>query len=118
MKQPEELNIEFEQKLAEALRQVAAPEGFAERVMARSQEQPATRGKVLTMPLRSRPWISGAIAAVLLVGIYGGEQIHQRHQREQAERAQQQFDAGMRITDQTLDHVRLQLQQAGISLGD
>ena len=71
---------------------------------------------------RARPWISGAIAAALLVGVYTGvytgEQAHQRHQREKAMRAEQQFDEGMRITDATLEHVRLQLQQAGVTAGE
>jgi hypothetical protein len=122
VKQPEALNTEFEQHLTEALRPVAAPDGFADRVMARVHSPAAARAKVVTMPLRARPWIGGAIAAVLLVGVYTGvhtgEQAHQRRERERAERAQQQFDAGMRITDQTLEHVRLQLQQAGIGAGE
>ena len=122
VKQPEELNSEFEQNLTEALRPVAAPGGFADRVMARVHAPSATEAKVIRMPLRSRAWINGgitgAIAAALLVGVYTGEQTHQRHQRERAERAQQQFDAGMRITDETLEHVRVQLQQAGIRVGD
>jgi hypothetical protein len=118
VKQPEELNTEFEQNLTEALRPVAAPDGFADRVMARVQLPAPVRAKVVTMPLRARPWISGAIAAVLLVGVYSGEQAYQHHQRVRAERAQQQFDAGMRITDETLEHVRMQLQQAGITAGE
>ena len=123
MKQPEALDSEFELQLKEALRSVAPPEGFADRVMARAHAPaPAT---IIRMPLRARPWvrgmISGAIAAGLLVGVYTGEQAHQRHERyerQRAERAQQQFDTGMRITDQTLEHVRVQLQQAGIAVGD
>ena len=124
MKQPEEaLNPEFEQNLTDALRPVAAPDGFADRVMARVQAPAGA--KVIRMPLRARLWINGAIggaiAAGLLIGAYTGEQAHQRHERyerQRAERAQQQFDAGMRITDQTLEHVRVQLQQAGITIGD
>ena len=59
-----------------------------------------------------------AIAATLLAGVFVADQTHVRHQRQQAELAQQQFDAAMRITDQTLDHVRQQLQQAGVPVGN
>ena len=125
MKQPEELNAEFELQLTEALRSVAPPEGFADRVLAHAHSPAPASAKVIRMPLRARPWvrgmISGAIAAGLLVGVYTGQQAHQRyerHERQRAERAQQQFDAGIRITDRTLEHVRVQLQQAGIPAGD
>ena len=117
MNQPEELNTEFEQNLTQALRPVEVPEGFADRVMARTQSAPGL-AKVIRMPVRTRAWASGAIAAVLFAGVFFGGQAHARHQRERAEQAQQQFDAAMRITDETLDHVRLQLQQAGVSVGD
>ena len=116
MKQPEELNTEFEQNLTQALRPVDAPAGFADRVIARSKA-PAP-AKVIRMPLRTRAWASGAIAAALVAGVFVGQQSHMRHQRVEAERAQQQFEAGMRITDQTLDHVRQQLQEAGVATGD
>jgi hypothetical protein len=115
--QPDELNTEFEQNLTQAFRPVEVPEGFADRVIARSQSAPGL-AKVIRMPLRTRAWASGAIAATLFAGVFFGGQAHERHQQRKAEQAQQQFDAAMRITDETLDHVRLQLQQAGVSVGD
>jgi len=115
--QPEDVNTEFEQNLTQALHPVEVPEGFADRVMARTQSAPGL-AKVIRMPLRSRAWASGAIAATLFAGVFFGGQAHERHERRKAEQAQQQFDAAMRITDETLDHVRLQLQQAGVSVGD
>ena len=117
MNQPDDLNTEFEERLTQAFRPVEAPEGFADRVVARSQSAPGL-AKVIRMPVRTRAWASGAIAAVLFAGVFFGGQAHARHQRERAEQAQQQFDAAMRITDQTLDQVRAQLQQAGVSMGD
>jgi hypothetical protein len=117
VKQPDELNTEFERNLAQALRPVDAPEGFADRVMARAQGSTPGAAKVIRMPLRTRMWATGAIAAALVAGVFA-EQTHVRHQREKAELAQQQFEAAMRITDQTLDHVKQQLQQAGVSIGD
>ena len=118
MKQPEESFTKFEQELAQAMRAVDPPEGFAERVMVRAQSPAPAEAKVVRTQPRARRWIGGAIAAALLVGVYTGEQAHQRRQREKAIRAEQQFDEGMRITDATLEHVRLQLQQAGITAGE
>jgi len=117
VKQPEELNTEFERNLTQALRPVEAPEGFADRVIARAKAPAPASGKVIRMPLRTRMWATGAIAAALLTGVFG-EQTHVRRERQKEELAQQQFEAAMRITDQTLDDVRVQLQQAGVSIGD
>jgi hypothetical protein len=118
VKQPEELITEFEQHLTEALRPVDPPEGFAYRVMARAQSPAPAQAKVVRMQPRARPWIGGAIAAALLVGIFVSDQMHLRHDRERAELAQRQFEAGMRITDETLEHAREQLKQAGVRLGE
>ncbi len=121
--QPEELNqpgesfAELEEYLTQALRRVDAPKGFAERTMARAQASSAPRGKLLRMPSRLRAWASGAIAAALVGGVFVGDQVHERRQREKAEFAQQQFDAAMRITGETLAQTRLQLQQAGVPTG-
>ena len=100
------------------MRAVDPPEGFADRVMARAQLPAPAQAKVVRMQPRARPWISGAIAAALLAGVYVGDQMHLHHERERAELAQQQFETAMRITDETLDHVRLQLQQAGVRIGN
>ena len=113
----EEQDTVFEQRLTEALCRVDAPQGFVERTMARTQPKPQSRAAIFTMP-RPRPWASGAIAAVLLVGVLIGEQLYVRHQREAAELAQRQFDAAMRITDHALEHTREQLQRAGIQVGN
>lgn len=114
MNQPEETLTKFEQELTEAMRAVDPPEGFAERTMARAQANEQPPAKVLAMPGRLRLWAGGAIAAALLAGALVGEQVHLRHEREQKEMAQQQFEAAMRITDQTLESVREQLAQAGV----
>lgn len=108
---------EFELQLARAMRRVDAPEGFAERIMERSAS-PAE--KVIVMRPRRRlvrmqAWMGGAIAAVLALGMFGAEQIHQR--REQA-KADQQFAVAMQATDHALDQTRAQLQRAGLNLGE
>jgi hypothetical protein len=117
LNQPDESFVELEQRLTVALRPVDAPEGFADRVMERARTAKPAPAKVVTMAPR-RVWAGGAIAAVLMVGAFAGEQTHLRHERERAEQAQRQFDTAMRITDQTLEHVREQLQQAGVTVGN
>ena len=122
MNQPEELNqpeesfADLEHQLTRGLRPVDPPVGFADRTIARLQPAAPVRAKVITM--RPRLWASGAIAATLLAGVFVADETHVRHQRQKAELAQQQFDAAIRITDQTLDHVRQQLQQAGVPVGN
>ena len=120
MNQHKEPLTQFERVLTQAMRGVDPPEGFAERTMARAQAQASERprAKILTMPRRMRSWATGAIAATLLAGVFVGDQVHVRRQRERAELAQQQFEQGIRITDETLDHVRMQLQQAGVVDGN
>ena len=110
---------EFEQGLMQAMRRVDAPEGFAARVM----EQAATPAKVITMRprfagMRVRAWVGGAIAALLVVGVVGGEELRVRHEREQAALATKQFEAALRVTDHALDQTRAQLERAGLKLGD
>lgn len=116
--QPDESFAELEQELAQALRRVDAPAGFAQRTMARVPASAAPRGKLLTMPARLRVWGGGAIAAALVAGVFAGQQVHERREQQKARLAEQQFDMAMRITDQTLDQVRLQLAQAGVSVGN
>ena len=112
---------EFERELMVAMRAVDPPEGFAERVMARTRQADPVpvRAKLLTMPMRVRMWSAGAVAASLLVGgFFVREQQRQRHQREEAAAAAQQFEAAMRITDHALEHTQQQLWNAGVRFGD
>jgi hypothetical protein len=45
------------------------------------------------------------------------EQMRLRQERERTELARQQFEAAMRITGETLEQARQQLQQAGVRVG-
>jgi len=108
----------FEEELMRALRPVDAPEGFADRVLERAAQPEARRAKVLAMPRRVRVWAGGAIAATVLAGVFVTHEVRLRNQRLEAERVQQQFEAAIRITGDTLDDVRRQLQQAGVTLGN
>ena len=118
MNQPEESFTEIEHELKRALRRVDPSDGFAERTVALASLSAARPRRVLMMTARTRLLAGGAIAATLLAGVLTGEEIHLRRQRERAELAQRQFEAAMRITDETLEHVRQQLQQAGVRIGD
>jgi hypothetical protein len=111
---------EFELQLARAMRRVDAPEGFAARVMEKAASPADVEQKVLVMRPRSglwrmQAWMGGAIAAVLAIGMYGAEALHQR--REQA-KADQQFAVAVQATDHALAQTREQLQRAGLTLGD
>jgi hypothetical protein len=122
--QPEPTSEDFaalEYELRNALRPVDPPAGFADRVIARARAEapvPPKRASILAFPsLRSRVWIPGAVAAMLLVGV-AGEQAHERmEQRRKAEEAQKQFETALQLTDDALDHARQQLERAGIPFG-
>jgi hypothetical protein len=109
---PSEIPSEFEIQLAGALRPVDAPEGFAARVM----ERAAVSAKVVVMRPRwaVHGWAVGAIAAMLTVGAFVGEQVHVRHQ--EATVATQQFEAASRIEDKVLQQTRERLAKAGVPL--
>jgi len=107
---------EFELQLARAMRRVDAPDGFAARVMDKAEQAQ----RVVVMRPRSglfrmQAWMGGAAAAVLALGMYGAEVLHQR--REQA-KADQQFAVAVQATDHALAQTREQLQRAGLKLGE
>ncbi|SEG21932.1 hypothetical protein SAMN05421819_2248 [Bryocella elongata] len=136
--------LEFEQQLARALRRVDAPEGFAARLMDRAAkgdtapvvnvpvvEVPAVEvpgrspgpspksgfGRMFVIPRRQwLGWASGAIAATLVAGIFTGQHLHEQHERRAA--AEREFDTSMRIRNEALEHVRQQLAEQGITLGN
>jgi hypothetical protein len=69
--------------------------------------------------VRMQAWMGGAIAAVLALGMFGAEQLHQRRERaEEAAKADQQFAVAMQVTDHALETTREQLQRAGLNLGE
>ena len=119
-REPDELELQ----LVRAFKRVDAPEGFAARVMQRAASVPQVSearlgapdvvAKVVTM--RPRVWVGGAIAAMLMVGAFAGEQVHARHQREQAAVATRQFEAASRIEDKVLQQMRDRLAKAGVRL--
>ncbi len=130
-KQAGSADARFEQELARALRRVDAPEALFARIMERAEKgDPALAGHVpgraaytpgrgssrlLAMPRRQwMSWASGAMAAMLVAGVFVGQRVHE--QRERRVQAERQFETATRITDQALDHVREQLAQQGIQI--
>ena len=117
---------ELERDLKQVLRHVDAPAGFADRVIARIEKPTEQkRAKVLMMPVRWRPWLTGAIAAGLVIGVFATEETRRHEQQQKAEMAQrqaeaarQQFEIAVQITGETLNDVRQQIRQAGIPVGD
>ena len=112
---------DFEQHLSKAMRRVNAPRDFANSVMAATEA-----GAERRLPRRewkprwawlmpnANAWFGTAVAAMLLLIVFTGVQVHVRHERR--ERAEQQFETATRITDQTLEQTREQLQRAGVPL--
>lgn len=115
-RQQEDADLQaFEESLSRALRRVDAPPNLAARVLAcagiAADAQPSSRHKWSVPWLSSRWWIGSAIAAMLTIGIFAGEQVHREHERAAAT---QQFETATRIADQALAHTREQLRQAGV----
>jgi hypothetical protein len=109
---------DFEKSLTKAMQRVDAPEALIESVMmqANAEQISAPRKPKWSWSI-SRPLfgvMAFAAASLLLVGVVGGERVHERHVRE--EEATQQFETATRITDQALEHAREQLARAGVSL--
>ena len=111
----------FERELEVALRRVAPPDGFAERVRAHAYPALASTPRGFerqVLVARPRLWL--ALAACLLFAVLSflGEQHHERKLRRQE--AQARFEMSMAITRQTLAGVdreaRQQLKAAGIEL--
>ena len=120
----------LEVQLRRALRPEDPPSGFADRVLARAgvaRAQPPpvpappggehSRGRLLSWPMR-RPWVSGAIAAALVLGCFEAEITWQkvREQERRVAQATAQFQTTERVTVHALAQAREQLQRAGVSL--
>lgn len=94
---------ELEHDLREGLAARPAPDGFAERVLARVASKQARREPRPTLFLHWR----GALAAVLIAGVLAvaGLWQRQRQQRIAGEHARAQVFLALRITNSTLDAI-------------
>ena len=97
----------FQQELRAHLQARPAPEGFADRVLAKVDALPhrePTRWPVRTI---RNPIVRGAIAATVLLSVaVGGYFEHQRERQIAGEHARQQVLLALRITSSTLQDVR------------
>jgi hypothetical protein len=75
------------------------------------------KAKLFVMP--SAPvWMSGAIAAALVMGCLVAERVHVVRQQEQVAANERQFEEAMRVTNHALDQTQEQLAKAGLKLGE
>ncbi len=113
----------FEEQLQKAMRRVDAPPTLVRFLEAaveveRERTLPRSRREHRWAFFVPRPqfavWTTAAVAAMLAVGVFAGEQTYRRH--EQTVRATQEFETATRITDQAMAHTREQLARAGVPL--
>ena len=117
------INREFEERLRKAMQRVDAPatmlkfleaaaEVQAERLLPRRERK--HRWASFVPRVQFAGWMTGALAAVLAIGVFVGGEAYKRHER--SVEATRQFETATRITDQALAKTREQLQQAGVPL--
>ncbi|MDQ2926108.1 MAG: hypothetical protein M3R43_11210 [Acidobacteriota bacterium] len=122
----EENMDDFERSLKRALKRVDAGAEMRAKFLAIAAEAerehrqtgrlwvtPKSGGKLFFLP-KFPVWATGAIAALLLVGVFSIEQV--REKRERVVLADRDFAVSQQITEQALEHTREQLQRAGIAL--
>jgi len=121
----------FEAKLRKALERVDAPPTlrvFLETAIEAQEHQkrtgklwfrPKRGGLVMVMPKPWRwmmsPWAGGAVAALLVAGVFlTGARVHEEHVKQA--QATQQFEQATQITDKALERAREKLRKAGVDL--
>lgn len=122
----EENMDDFERSLKRALKRVDAGAEMRAKFLAIAAEAerehrqtgrlwvtPKSGGKLFFLP-KFPVWATGAIAALLLVGVFSIEQV--REKRERVVLADRDFAVSQQITEQALEHTREQLQRVGIAL--
>ena len=108
------MSDELEEELKDGLQRVAAPEGFAGRVMERIAKKERLRLRVLPQRI-SYVWQTAVAAMVLLAVLFGvGELAHRREERRQAELVEHQFEVAMQVAGKTLNGVGERISRAGV----
>jgi len=90
--------------LREALTRESPPEGFADRVLARSRQLDAGRR-------RGIDWAWPAVAAALVVATAGSAVLERQARRVEGERAKQDVLLALRVTGEKLRSAQLQVQE-------
>jgi len=108
----DELDQDMDRELRAGLRPLPAPDGFADRVLARVQEADGPR----SIAFRKGTGFAGqwrwAAAAVLLLAIgLGAVWAHQRQRRIEGERMRDQVLLALRITGTTIHAMQSQVAQ-------
>jgi hypothetical protein len=106
----------LEEELRNALRRQDAPPNFAERVLARVEEQSARAGLWQRLVhVMQFPALRFATAAVLFMAILGGsmEYRHYRQEKRAGEAAKEQLMLALRITGTKLQYVQAKVNERG-----
>ena len=106
---------DFERELGEQLTAREAPEGFADRVMARVAERDA--GRQRRWRFRQPVWQWAAVSALAAVVALGVGVQHEREQRREGEEARAQVMLALRITGTTLRDVQRRINHPADSQG-
>ena len=106
----------FEDKLRNALRREAAPEGFAEKVLARIRglPQPGAKGWRQFGAFLARPVLRWALTAATVCLVIAGGVVHherQEHLRREGEMARVQVRQALRIASVKLNVARKKVQE-------
>lgn len=102
----------WEESLREALRRKAAPEGFADRVLARIHELPVREKRPWFRAFLARPalrWAAAVLCLVIAGSVVYREQ--QERQRRQGELARMQVKQALRIASVKLNAAWRMVQQ-------
>jgi hypothetical protein len=110
---------QFDDALREAMRREQAPEGFAERVMARIEAGGTARpepkipfwsGMLAAFRGPQLRWASGFAVVALVIGGVGFE-VREQRERAEGERAKEQVMLALRITSGKLRMVQAKVQR-------
>ena len=102
----------WEERLREALRRKAAPDGFADRVRARIRDLPVVEKRPWFRAFIAKPALRWA-AAALCLAIAGGiaNRAQQERQRRQGEMARMQVRQALRIASVKLNAARKMVEE-------
>lgn len=105
------MSNDLEDRLRAALRPVEPPDGFVERVLARSARSASAEGPAVTREATGRsswlhrPWLTGALAASLVLALLGGHLWQEQRERAAGLAAREQLMEALRVTSEKLDLV-------------
>jgi len=106
----------FDDQLKDALRRVEAPEGFADRVLARARQLPEPAPRRSLSDWFRLPGLQLALAASLCLTVGVGVHLHRLEQeRLQGEAAKQQLLQALHITGSKLHSINARVREIGVA---